>query len=64
MLIKHKLYISEIERYLKQLCHFMLVMRKIVNSYRYLGATVNEFMEIDVTGNVLGDGASRLLGKL
>ena len=37
---------------------------KIVNSYRYLGATVNEVMEIDVTGNVLADGASRALGKL
>ena len=37
---------------------------KIVDSYRYLGATVNEFMETDVTGNVLADGASRALGKL
>ena len=37
---------------------------KIVNSYRYLGATVNEFIEIDVTANVLADGASRALGKL
>ena len=36
----------------------------IVSYYKYLGVTFNEFLNKNVPGNVLAEGASRALGKL
>ena len=37
---------------------------QLVDRYRYLGCTINEYLDPNITGNTLAEGASRALGKL
>ena len=44
--------------------HLDTIQLSIVNQYKYLGIILNEFLDYDVTAQVLSDAASRALGSI